>query len=92
MEALCSDWLRGFPSPEGRETHFQVCLADTDGACLLTAAESGSQERYKLLALQVPPEDITPVAVAIFWVFFFGQIFSDLVFSDRFSENLQQIF
>jgi Mn2+/Fe2+ NRAMP family transporter len=30
-----------------------VCLADTDGACLVTAAESGAQERYKLLMLQI---------------------------------------
>merc|ERR1719379_544385 len=30
-----------------------VCLADTDGACLVTAAQSGAQERYKLLMLQV---------------------------------------
>lgn len=30
-----------------------VCLADTDGACLVTAAESGARERYKLLALQL---------------------------------------
>merc|ERR1719379_814091 len=30
-----------------------VCLADTDGACLVTAAQSGAQERYKLLILQV---------------------------------------
>jgi Mn2+/Fe2+ NRAMP family transporter len=30
-----------------------VCLADTDGACLVTAAESGVEERYKLLMLQL---------------------------------------
>merc|ERR1719506_1954005 len=30
-----------------------VCLADTDGACLVTAAQSGAQERYKLLMLQI---------------------------------------
>eukprot|EP00933_Yihiella_yeosuensis_P005466 TRINITY_DN109981_c0_g1_i1.p1 TRINITY_DN109981_c0_g1~~TRINITY_DN109981_c0_g1_i1.p1 ORF type:complete len:472 (+),score=59.49 TRINITY_DN109981_c0_g1_i1:132-1547(+) len=30
-----------------------VCFADTDGSCLLTAADSGSQWRYKLLLLQV---------------------------------------
>merc|ERR1719498_525190 len=30
-----------------------VCLADTDGACLVTAAQSGYQERYKLLMLQI---------------------------------------
>eukprot|EP00929_Paragymnodinium_shiwhaense_P027564 TRINITY_DN16158_c1_g1_i2.p1 TRINITY_DN16158_c1_g1~~TRINITY_DN16158_c1_g1_i2.p1 ORF type:complete len:365 (-),score=78.35 TRINITY_DN16158_c1_g1_i2:558-1652(-) len=30
-----------------------VCLADTDGSCLLTAADSGSKWRYKLLMLQV---------------------------------------
>merc|ERR1719311_2025665 len=30
-----------------------LCLADTDGACLVTAAESGAQERYKLLMLQI---------------------------------------
>merc|ERR1719258_1011404 len=30
-----------------------VCLADTDGACLVTAAQSGVQERYKLLMLQI---------------------------------------
>merc|ERR1719487_1732429 len=30
-----------------------VCLADTDGACLVTAAQSGAEERYKLLMLQI---------------------------------------
>lgn len=30
-----------------------VCFADTDGSCLLTAADSGSKWRYKLLLLQV---------------------------------------
>merc|ERR1719331_2708601 len=30
-----------------------VCLADTDGACLVTAAQSGAVERYKLLMLQI---------------------------------------
>jgi len=30
-----------------------VCFADTDGSCLITAAESGSKWRYKLLLLQV---------------------------------------
>jgi len=29
-----------------------VCLADTDGSCLITAADSGSTWRYQLLALQ----------------------------------------
>ncbi|CAB9500143.1 cation transporter MntH [Seminavis robusta] len=30
-----------------------VCLADTDGPCLLTAAQSGSQYRYSLVLLQL---------------------------------------
>mmetsp|Transcript_9293 Transcript_9293/g.10275 ORF Transcript_9293/g.10275 Transcript_9293/m.10275 type:complete len:525 (-) Transcript_9293:271-1845(-) len=30
-----------------------VCLADTDGPCLLTAAQSGAQYRYSLVACQV---------------------------------------
>jgi len=30
-----------------------VCFADTDGSCLLTAADSGSKWRYKLLLLQI---------------------------------------
>eukprot|EP00747_Dinoflagellata_sp_TGD_P170554 gnl/TRDRNA2_/TRDRNA2_202420_c0_seq1.p1 gnl/TRDRNA2_/TRDRNA2_202420_c0~~gnl/TRDRNA2_/TRDRNA2_202420_c0_seq1.p1 ORF type:complete len:453 (-),score=61.98 gnl/TRDRNA2_/TRDRNA2_202420_c0_seq1:61-1419(-) len=30
-----------------------VCFADTDGSCLITAADSGSKWRYKLLLLQV---------------------------------------
>merc|ERR1719230_760493 len=30
-----------------------VCFADTDGSCLLTAADSGSKWDYKLLLLQV---------------------------------------
>ncbi|CAK8999304.1 unnamed protein product, partial [Durusdinium trenchii] len=29
-----------------------VCFADTDGSCLITAADSGSEWRYKLLLLQ----------------------------------------
>ncbi|CAE7897178.1 mntH [Symbiodinium necroappetens] len=30
-----------------------VCFADTDGSCLITAADSGSEWRYKLLLLQI---------------------------------------
>lgn len=30
-----------------------VCLADTDGSCLITAADSGSEWRYQLLLLQI---------------------------------------
>lgn len=30
-----------------------VCFADTDGSCLITAADSGSKWRYKLLFLQI---------------------------------------
>jgi len=30
-----------------------VCFADTDGSCLITAADSGAEWRYKLLLLQV---------------------------------------
>merc|ERR1719313_218437 len=46
-KASCMRVLRAFGPG------LMVCLADTDGACLVTAAESGAQERYKLLMLQI---------------------------------------
>merc|ERR1719313_2639661 len=46
-KASCMRVLRAFGPG------LMVCLADTDGACLVTAAESGTQERDKLLMLQL---------------------------------------